>query len=69
MTQALSLFEIIEQFKKYFEQFGTIEDSVIMVDKDTGKSRGLEIKYQSRFNYSQQALDLLLLLLKILQKE
>jgi len=29
-----------EQFKKYFEQFGTIEDSVIMVDKDTGKSRG-----------------------------
>jgi len=29
-----------EQFKQYFEQFGTIEDSVIMVDKDTGKSRG-----------------------------
>jgi len=29
-----------EEFRKYFEQFGTIEDSVIMVDKDTGKSRG-----------------------------
>lgn len=29
-----------EQFRQYFEQFGTIEDSVIMVDKETGKSRG-----------------------------
>mgnify|MGYP000921048096 FL=1 len=29
-----------EQFREYFDQFGRIEDSVIMVDKVTGKSRG-----------------------------
>jgi len=29
-----------EQFRGYFEQFGEIEDSVIMTDKETGKSRG-----------------------------
>eukprot|EP00331_Platyophrya_macrostoma_P005932 CAMPEP_0176424420 /NCGR_PEP_ID=MMETSP0127-20121128/10828_1 /TAXON_ID=938130 /ORGANISM="Platyophrya macrostoma, Strain WH" /LENGTH=409 /DNA_ID=CAMNT_0017805477 /DNA_START=247 /DNA_END=1476 /DNA_ORIENTATION=- len=29
-----------ESFKEYFEQFGKIEDWVIMVDKATGKSRG-----------------------------
>lgn len=29
-----------EEFRGYFEKFGKIEDSVIMVDKETGKSRG-----------------------------
>lgn len=29
-----------DEFKGYFEKFGHIEDSVIMVDKETGKSRG-----------------------------
>ena len=32
----------LEQFRGYFEQFGEIEDSVIMTDKETGKSRGEE---------------------------
>lgn len=27
-------------FTQYFEQFGALEDAVIMYDKDTGKSRG-----------------------------
>ena len=29
-----------DNFKAFFEKFGKIEDSVIMVDKETGKSRG-----------------------------
>eukprot|EP00331_Platyophrya_macrostoma_P032590 CAMPEP_0176457406 /NCGR_PEP_ID=MMETSP0127-20121128/31913_1 /TAXON_ID=938130 /ORGANISM="Platyophrya macrostoma, Strain WH" /LENGTH=480 /DNA_ID=CAMNT_0017847647 /DNA_START=198 /DNA_END=1640 /DNA_ORIENTATION=- len=29
-----------DEFRKYFEQFGKIEDSVIMMDRETGKSRG-----------------------------
>jgi RNA recognition motif-containing protein len=29
-----------DEFRNYFEGFGDIEDSVIMVDKETGKSRG-----------------------------
>mmetsp|Transcript_8352 Transcript_8352/g.7422 ORF Transcript_8352/g.7422 Transcript_8352/m.7422 type:complete len:85 (-) Transcript_8352:1104-1358(-) len=29
-----------DQFRKYFENFGRIDDIVIMIDKDTGKSRG-----------------------------
>lgn len=29
-----------EEFRGYFESFGDVEDSVIMVDKETGKSRG-----------------------------
>ena len=28
--------ERIQNLKKYFEQFGKVEDSVIMVDKETG---------------------------------
>ena len=29
-----------DEFKGFFEKYGKIEDSVIMVDKDTNKSRG-----------------------------
>jgi RNA-binding protein Musashi len=29
-----------ESFRSFFEQFGTIEDSVVILDKDTGRPRG-----------------------------
>lgn len=43
-----------EQFRQYFEQYGPIEDSVIMVDKDSGKSRGFGfVTYQSEESVDQ----------------
>jgi RNA recognition motif-containing protein len=29
-----------EKFKEFFEQFGDVEDSIVMMDRDTGKPRG-----------------------------
>ena len=35
----------MQTFTEYFQQFGKIEDSVIMIDKETGKSRGITHLY------------------------
>jgi RNA-binding protein Musashi len=29
-----------EEFKEYFEQFGTVLDATLMIDKETGRPRG-----------------------------
>jgi len=43
----LSANTTVEDVKKYFEQYGKVEDAMLMIDKQTARHRGLIIKYLS----------------------
>lgn len=69
----LSANTTVEDVKKYFEQYGKVEDAMLMIDKQTARHRGLIkrqymiiLKFFRCFSYSNQALVLSLGNLKML---
>lgn len=45
----LSANTTVEDVKKYFEQYGKVEDAMLMIDKQTARHRGLFIKSLQNF--------------------
>jgi hypothetical protein len=66
----LSANTTVEDVKKYFEQYGKVEDAMLMIDKQTARHRGLKKTIFSNrislFSYSNQVLVLSLGNLKML---
>jgi RNA-binding protein Musashi len=48
----LSANTTVEDVKKYFEQYGKVEDAMLMIDKQTARHRGLSKKYSSFLAYN-----------------
>ena len=45
----LSANTTVEDVKKYFEQYGKVEDAMLMIDKQTARHRGLIMKLLSYY--------------------
>ena len=48
----LSANTTVEDVKKYFEQYGKVEDAMLMIDKQTARHRGLIKKNSSLLVYN-----------------